>query len=422
MKVIVQKFGGTCVESEDNQLLSAERIMEAKDRGLYPVVVVSAMGREGQPYSTVELVKTVSRVGSSQRPIEARELDLLMSCGEIISTVAMAHLLRSKGYETIAFSGGQAALITDHYFGHAHIVRIEPHHLLAALQDGYMVFVAGFQGVTERHEITTLGAGGSDYTAVALSRVISEIPALPFGEELELEPLHMFKEVNGIMTANPRSLDDSEGAPPRTLPSLTYDECVSMSRLGSQVLQQQAVEMARKYRIPLVVRNFRQADSPRSEVGLQSPAAPDDRATAIVDQPRLLVFDLTAEDPRLPQQMEERLERARLTRYQVSTDAPESRFAVLPTKYRDAKTIIEQVLASLDLSADINDGDFALVSVVGEALRQRLDEWAERAHQVLADSGIEVHGASQDAISLSYLVPESQRRKAVRALHQGLVL
>jgi len=212
VKVIVQKFGGTCVESEANQLLTAERIMEAKDRGLHPVVVVSAMGRQGQPYSTAELVSTVRRIHPDIQP---RELDLLMSCGEIISTVAMAHLLRSKGYETVALSGGQAGLITDEYFGHAHIVHIEPHHLLAALQDGYMVFVAGFQGITERHEITTLGAGGSDYTAVALSRVIQETPTLPFGEELDLEPLQIFKDVSGeklyrveLILAEGRTPDD----------------------------------------------------------------------------------------------------------------------------------------------------------------------------------------------------------------------
>ena len=160
MKVVVQKFGGTCVESEENQLVTAERIMEARDRGLYPVIVVSAMGRQGQPYSTVELVSTVRRIHPD---IEPRELDLLMSCGEIISTVAMAHLLRTKGYETIALSGGQAGLITDGFYGHARIVRIEPVHLLSALQDGLIVFVAGFQGNTGTHQITTLGAGGSDY-------------------------------------------------------------------------------------------------------------------------------------------------------------------------------------------------------------------------------------------------------------------
>ena len=417
MKVVVQKFGGTCVESEQNQLITAERIMEARDRGLHPIVVVSAMGRQGQPYSTVELVSTVRRIHPD---IEPRELDLLMSCGEIISTVAMAHLLRTKGYETIALSGGQAGLITDEFFGHARIVRIAPSHLMSALQDGRIVFVAGFQGNTETHQITTLGAGGSDYTAVALTHVINETPRLPFGEELEVEPLQIFKEVDGIMTANPRSLEDDDS--PRTLAQLTYDECVTMSRLGAEVLQQQAAEMARKYRIPLAVRNFLTSEGASTAVGSGGGHTREGRATAIVDQPQLFVFDVESEDPRLSLQIAERLERQRLTFFQVATKQDKTRFAVRPLKYRDVESVVGQVLSVRSAKAEVNASDFALVSVVGEALRGRLGRWDEQAERVLADNGVQVHGSARDDISLSYLVPEEQRKQSVGRLHKALVL
>ncbi len=417
MKVVVQKFGGTCVESEANQLITAERIMEARDRGLYPIVVVSAMGRQGQPYSTAELVSTVRRIHPD---IEPRELDLLMSCGEIISTVAMAHLLSTKGYETIALSGGQAGLITDRFYGHARIVRIEPVLLLSALEEGKMVFVAGFQGNTESHQITTLGAGGSDYTAVALTHIMEETPRLPFGDDLEMEPLQIFKEVDGIMTANPKSLEEQHS--PRTLPQLTYDECVSMSRLGAEVLQQQAAEMARKYRIPLAVRNFLTASGPATTIGGAAGSVGQKRATAIVDQPRLLVFDVESDNPRLSLQIAERLERARLTFFQVSSEGAASRFAVRPLKYRDVEATVRHVLSAQGTLAEINADDFALVSVVGEALRQRLDFWRQQAAGVLADSDIPVHGSAEGDISLSFLVPEKDRRKAVSRLHQALVL
>jgi aspartate kinase len=416
MKVVVQKFGGTCVESEANQLITAERIMEARDRGVYPVIVVSAMGRQGQPYSTAELVSTVRQIHPD---IEPRQLDLLMSCGEIISTVAMAHLLSTKGYETIALSGGQAGLITDGFYGHARIVRIAPVLLLSALQEGQMVFVAGFQGNTENHQITTLGAGGSDYTAVALTHVIEETPILPFGDDLEVEALQIYKDVDGIMTANPKSLP--EGNQPRSLPQLTYDECVAMSRLGAEVLQQQAAEMARKYRIPLAVRNFLTADGPGTEVGDFS-GGEHERATAIVDQPRLLVFDIESGEPRLSLQIGERLERARLTFFQVSSEEAASRFAVRPLKYRDVEASVRDILSSHGAVAETNADDFALVSVVGEALRQRLDDWRERAETVLADSGIAIHGSAESEISLSFLVPEEERKKAVSELHKALVL
>jgi aspartate kinase len=417
MKVVVQKFGGTCVESEENQLITAERIMEARDRGLYPVVVVSAMGREGQPYSTMELVKTVRRIHPD---IEPRELDLLMSCGEIISTVAMAHLLRTKGYETIALSGGQAGLMTDEFFGHARIVRIRPAHLLAGLQDGLIVFVAGFQGITETHQITTLGAGGSDYTAVALTHVIDETPQLPFGEELEVEPLQVFKEVDGIMTANPKSLEGGDA--PKTLARLTYDECVGMSRLGAEVLQQQAAEMARKYQIPLAVRNFLTAEGASTTVGSGGAESRGGRATAIVDQPLLLVFDLHSDDPRLARQIAERLERQRLTFFQVETKEARTRFAVRPLKYRDVDQVIHHVLAGQSAKAEVYAGDFALVSVVGEALRGRLEHFDQQAERVLTDNGIEVHGKARDEISVSCLVPEEHRKTAVGRLHRAMVL
>ena len=417
MKVVVQKYGGTCVESEENQLITAERIMEARDRGLHPVIVVSAMGRQGQPYSTVELVSMVRRIHPD---IESRELDLLMSCGEIISTVAMAHLLRTKGYETIALSGGQAGLITDEFFGHARIVRIEPTHLMSALQDGLIVFVAGFQGITQTHQITTLGAGGSDYTAVALTRVINDTPRLPFGEELEVEPLQIFKEVDGIMTANPQSLGDGDS--PRTLPELTYDECVTMARLGAEVIQHQAAEMARKYRIPLAVRNFTTADGPSTSIGASGLNSREGRATAIVDQPSLLLVDIESDNPRRALQIAERLERQRLTFFQVSTKQDKTRFAIRPLKYRNVEIVVRQVLLGIGAKAEVNAGDFALVSVVGEALRGRLGEWDEQAERVLAANGIEVRGTAQGEISLSYLVPDEQRKKAVGQLHKTLVL
>jgi aspartate kinase len=417
MKVVVQKFGGTCVESGANQQIAAERMMEARDRGLHPVAVISAMGREGQPYSTVELVKTARRIHAE---IEPRELDLLMSCGEIISTVAMAHLLRAKGYETIAFAGGQAGLVTDAYFGHARILRIAPDMLLRALQDGFMVFVAGFQGNTADHQVTTLGAGGSDYTAVGLSWIINETPKLPFGEKLEVVPLEIFKEVDGVMSANPKSLPEGESA--QTIPYLTYDECVSMSRLGAEVLQQQAAEMAREHRIAIQVRNFHLPGHQGTHVGTSSTSAKEDRAIAVADQPSLIVFDVADPNPRLAMQIGERLDQERLTYFQVTAEGPATRFAVRPLKYRNVETIVRRVLGARGVTADLTNGQYGMVSVVGEALRQRLPTWDARARETLAKVGIAVYGDNHDDLSLTYLVLEADRRKAVSALHTDLVL
>ncbi|HEY3376861.1 MAG TPA: hypothetical protein VGL77_05140, partial [Armatimonadota bacterium] len=224
MRVTVQKFGGKCVEPGGNEMITAERIMETRDQGILPVVVVSAMGREMRDwneeieelvrkpegarklalahfYSTAELVRLVKEIDPM---IEARELDMLMSCGEIISTVRLAHLLKSKGYSTVALSGGQVGLITDGFFGHARVIETNIRQLIECLDSMLIPFVAGFQGVSPSdHAITTLGEGGSDYTAICLAYALKQATRSPLQESIELGAVEIFKEVDGVMTANP---------------------------------------------------------------------------------------------------------------------------------------------------------------------------------------------------------------------------
>ena len=415
MKVIVQKFGGTCVDSEESQALTAERVMEAKDQGLHPVAVISAMGREEQPYSTVELVHLVARVDER---IDARTLDLVMSCGEIISTAAMAHLLRSKGYETIALTGGQVGLITDSYHGHAQIIRIEPGQLLASLQGGQIVFVAGFQGVTEDHALTTLGEGGSDYTAVALAMIIGRTQELPFGEELELAGLHIFKEVDGVLTANPKSLPPEAGVRPRPIPSLTYEEGAAMARLGAEVLQYRAAAMAGKYQVPIIIRNFRNSDLEGTRIPCLEKRSVAGKATAVADQADLLVFTAHSDSPRLGGQLAERMDRDRLRHFQLTDDPGRTRFAVKQEKYRNVPRLLEQMFFERSLKAEISRSAWALVSIVGEGLRGEMETADRLARKAL---GAEVAGTLSSEISLSYLVPEEQRKPAVLDLHQRFV-
>jgi aspartate kinase len=418
MKVIVQKFGGTCVDSEESEALSAERIMEAKDQGLHPVAVISAMGRRGQPYSTVELVNLVTRMDER---IDPRTLDMVMSCGEIISTAAMAHLLRSKGYETIALTGGQVGLITDSYYGHAQIIRLEPSQLLSCLQAGQMVFVAGFQGVTEDHALTTLGEGGSDYTAVALAMIINQTEQLPFGEELELAGLHIFKEVDGVLTANPTSFPPEAGEQPRPIPSLTYDEGETMARLGAEVLQHRAAAMARKYQVPIIIRNFRSSSLEGTRIPGPRKRAPSRKATAVADQANLLVFAARSDSPRLGRQLGERMDRDRLRCFQLTDQPGEVRFAVKQEKYRNVSLLLERIFFERALKAEVSESAWALVSMVGEGLRSGLGEARHSAQEALHGAGVEPTGTVSGEISLSYLVPEEQRKAAVLALHQGLI-
>jgi aspartate kinase len=420
MKVVVHKFGGTCVESDESQRLSAERIMEAKDQGLQPVVVISAAGRLGQPYSTAELVATGTRIDPHIKP---RELDLLMGCGEIISTVVMAHRLSANGYDTIAFTGGQAGLITDVYHGHARIIRIEPDAILRSLQERKMVFVTGFQGVSERHAITTLGEGGSDYTAAALAVALAERPQLPFGEDLEMTPLHVFKDVEGVMTANPKNfIDCPKNGSERLLSCLSFDECVEMSRLGADVFQHKAATMVRKHQVPLMIRNFRTSELCGTVIGNEPAGTHEGKATAVADIPNLVMFTIKSDNPRLSGQLAEHFSLERLTHVGVASEDGEVSFAIKREKYRDVVDIVERMLFLRGLTAEMRPGSWSLVSAVGERLRGVQKKWREDTTACLKRENVSIYGNVSGDLSVSYLVSEEQRAQAVRLLHSEFVL
>lgn len=233
MKYLVQKFGGSSLVSEEQREQVVAKIIAAKQKGFSPVVVVSAIGRRGEPYATDTLLDFVYQVNREVRP---RELDLLMSCGEIISGVVLSAAIQKQGYETILLSGAQAGIITDENYNDARILRVEADKIVKYAIDGKIVIVAGFQGVTEEGEITTLGRGGSDTTAAAL------------GVALNAECIEIYTDVDGIMTADPKIVVEA-----RILETVTYEEICQLAREGARVIHPRAVEIAREKKIPLKV-------------------------------------------------------------------------------------------------------------------------------------------------------------------------
>lgn len=235
MKIIVQKFGGTSLINQERRNQSIDKIKAALDKKLSPVVVVSAIGRIGDPYATDTLINFVKSIGVEPSP---RELDILMSCGEIISAVTLSNTLKARGHNSAVFSGGQAGIITDDKFLNAKILRVDPKNILNALEKGVIPIIAGFQGVTEQGDITTLGRGGSDVTASIM------------GEALDAEMVEIYTDVDGIMTADPRIVSDA-----RMMDSILYDEMFQMAEYGSKVIHPRAVEIAMRCNMPLVIRN-----------------------------------------------------------------------------------------------------------------------------------------------------------------------
>jgi aspartate kinase len=233
MKIIVQKFGGTSLADSINRSRVVNKILEKYKRGYSIVVVVSAIGRKGDPYATDSLIDLVNKV-----TIKKRELDLLMSCGEIISAVILSSLVNEKGYESIVFTGPQAGIHTTDEYGNADIVSINPERILKSLKENKIVIVAGFQGKAENGDITTLGRGGSDTTAVAL------------GESLNCECVEIYTDVDGIMTADPRLVPEA-----KLIQTICYNEVYQLAEDGAKVIHPKAIEFAERSNIKVIIKN-----------------------------------------------------------------------------------------------------------------------------------------------------------------------
>lgn len=235
MRIIVQKFGGTSVATENGRRRIVEKVQRAQAQGYLPLIVVSAMGRRGAPYATDTLIDMVK----SENPhVALRELDHLMCCGEIISAVVITALLQSENIEAVALTGGQAGIITDEEYGNAHILQIETKNLLKLLEQKKVPVVCGFQGMSSYGNLTTLGRGGSDTTAAAL------------GAAVNAEIVEIYTDVDGIMTADPRIVDDA-----RILDQISYGEICQLAHQGAKVIHPRAVEIAMQKNIPLVIKS-----------------------------------------------------------------------------------------------------------------------------------------------------------------------
>lgn len=241
MKILVQKFGGTSVSTVERREMVVDKVETALNNGFFPVVVVSAMGRTGDPYATDTLINMAKSVDFEMNP---RELDLIMSCGEIISSVVMANTLKKRGHESVALTGAQAGIITDENFGDAEVLRVDPKNIYRFIENNIIPVITGFQGVTEKGDVTTLGRGGSDVSGSII------------GEALNAEAVEIYTDVEGVMTADPRIVPDA-----RVMKTIFYNEVFQMAEYGAKVIHPRAVEVAMRSNIPLLIKNT-MTDSP----------------------------------------------------------------------------------------------------------------------------------------------------------------
>lgn len=404
MRIIVQKFGGTSVATSQGREQVALKVKNAIAQGYQVVVVVSAMGRLGEPYATDTLIRLARETDPR---MEARELDLLMSCGEIISTVIMVQTLKTIGIEALAFTGGQAGIITNHVFSNARILELKPVLLQRCLEEGKVAVVAGFQGITSDGEITTLGRGGSDTTGAAL------------GVALRAEEVEIYTDVDGVMTADPRLVPRA-----KPLEVMTYQEICEMAHLGAKVVHPRAVEIAMEGRIPLRIRSTF-SDNPGT---LISDGAPLERTEirndkcvtglahigemALVKIQSAKDFNQTGAAVRIFEAMAENgisVDMIQVAPYQIG-------FIIKQDLAERARQVLEQMA----LEVAIEPG-YAKVAIVGTGMRGVPGVMA-RMMKGLRQSEIAVYHSADSHINIACLVKQDEMSKALQALHETFEL
>jgi aspartate kinase len=235
LKVIIQKFGGTSVSTEERRNQVVSKVKKAIEDGFMPVVVVSAMGRKGEPYATDTLL---SLIDNNYKKGNLQGTDMLMCCGEIISAVIMSNELNNSGIYAIPLTGGQAGIITDDNYSESKVTYVNTNKIMEYLRKGIVPVITGFQGMTKEGFFTTLGRGGSDTSACIL------------GANLKAEAIEIYTDVDGMMTADPRIVEKAS-----IIQSISYEEVFQLANEGAKVIHPLAVSFAKESNIPIYIKN-----------------------------------------------------------------------------------------------------------------------------------------------------------------------
>jgi aspartate kinase len=398
MALIVQKYGGSSVADLDKIRNVARRVAD-NAAGNQVVVVVSAMGK-----TTDGLLAQAHGITPSPEP---RELDMLLATGEQVTIALLAMALHGLGFKARSFTGVQAGIHTDTAHTRARITRIGVERVRAGLERGEIAVVAGFQGLSDEDELTTLGRGGSDLTAVALAAA------------LEADVCEIYTDVDGVYTADPNIVPDA-----RKLPRITYDEMLEMASLGAKVLQSRSVEFAKKYGVPVHVRSTFRPDPgtlvTKEEQGMEDvvvTGVTHDRSQAKVsilrvpDRPGIAarVFGAIAERGIVVDMIVQNISRDGYT--DMSFTLPRSDYARAVAALKDAA-------AKVGAQGVVHDERVAKVSIVGVGMRSHSGV-ASRMFAALAAEGINIQMISTSEIAVSCVIEDKYAELAVRALHDA---
>lgn len=402
VSLLVEKFGGTSVADRDRIRAVADHIARTRRDGHDVVVVVSAMGK-----TTDDLLRLANDVAGQPG---GREVDMLLTAGERISMALLCMAVTDLGVQAVSFTGSQAGIVTDTEHGRAKIIEVRADRIREAIEAGQVAIVAGFQGVSTARDVTTLGRGGSDTTAVALAAVLGA------------NACEIYTDVEGVYTADPRVVPDA-----RRLNRVTYEEMLDMAATGGRVLALRSVEFARNHHVPIRVRSsftwapgtLVEEEDPTMEQAIISGVTHDTSEAKITiekvpDHPGIaaMVFRSLADAGAIVDMIVQNVSTAGHT--DISFTVPRDDVA-------KANTVMEKVSAEIGAGGFSSDADVAKVSLIGAGMKTHPGVAAEM-FEALSAEGINIEMISTSAIRISCVVKQGDVERAVRTLHAAFHL
>lgn len=402
MALVVQKYGGSSVADAEKIKNVARRIAATRDKGDEVVVVVSAMGD-----TTDELIQLARQI--NPRPPE-RELDLLLSTGEVVSCTLVAMALNYAGYKAVSLTGAQAGIETDTSHSKARILRLEPKRVVRELEKGNIVVVAGFQGVTRDMDVTTLGRGGSDTTAVALAAA------------LKAQRCEIYTDVEGVYTADPRIVPEA-----RQLKEIGYEEMLELATLGARVMHSRAVELGQLYNVPILVASSF-TDAPGTMIRGGTAMEVRNRVRGIAHDVNVAKITLVGvpDRPGIAAAVFQPLAKANISVDTIVQNASinnitDLTFTVARSDLDKAMSIVQEVARSIGARECASDSTLAKVSIVGTGM-QGAPGYAATMFRALYEQGINIQLITTSEIRITCIISEDRVKDAVRALHKAFEL
>ncbi len=402
MALIVQKYGGSSVADAEKIKNVARRVAATKEKGDDVVVVVSAMGQ-----TTDELISLAHQV--SAEPDE-RELDLLLSTGELISSTLLAMALKSLGYQAISLSGAQAGIRTDATYSQARILTVEAQRTIKELSEGKIIIVAGFQGITDEMDITTLGRGGSDTTAVAMAA------------GLGARVCEIYTDVDGVYTVDPRFVPEA-----RKLMEIGYEEMLELATHGAKVIHPRAVELGELHNIPiLVASSFNESPGTLIHGGITMEVRNKARGIAHdLNVAKITVLGVP-DRPGIASAIFEPLAKENVSVDTIVQNASVERvtdltFTVSKSDLDRAMRVVEPVAKSIGARGCVADAKLGKVSIVGTGM-QNTPGYAARMFRALHEKGINIELITTSEIRITCIVDQDRVTDALQALHRAFEL